>query len=278
MQNHLHAHMGHSHTHERGHVHIHDHDHDHGHHHGHDHDHGDHHGHDHDHGHHHPSHASSGSVVRIQEDVLAKNSLLAERNRGWFAGCNILALNLMSSPGAGKTTLLERTIREVGSEFDLQIIEGDQASTLDAERIRAAGSKVIQINTGAGCHLDADMVNRAIRQLKPASNSTIVIENVGNLICPALFDLGEHAKVVMAAVTDGDEKPTKYPHMFRSATLVILNKIDLAQHVNFDVARFAENVRQINPAASIIKVSATTGHGLNDWYSWLRQTRSVQRS
>ena len=179
---------------------------------GHSHHHGhDHHDHDHDHDHDH----SHGAVVTLEQQILAKNNLLAERNRGWFAGRGILALNLMSSPGAGKTTLLERTIRDVGSALAIGVIEGDQATETDAARIRAAGCNAVQINTGSGCHLDADMLRRGLAALKPPRESVVMIENVGNLVCPALFDLGERAKVVMLSVTEGDDKPLKYPHMFR---------------------------------------------------------------
>jgi len=163
--------------------------------------------------------------VALQEDVLVKNNRLAERNRGWFAGRNILALNLVSAPGSGKTTLLERTLRDLGSELPIQVIEGDQATTKDAERIRATGCKAVQINTGTGCHLDADMLARGLKQLAPPLDSIVMIENVGNLVCPALFDLGERAKIVILSVTEGEDKPIKYPHMFRAARVMILKRL-----------------------------------------------------
>jgi len=201
---------------------------------------------------------------------LAKNNLLAERNRGWFAGRGVLALNLMSSPGAGKTTLLERTIRELGRELPIAVIEGDQATQRDAERIRAAGCRVVQITTGTGCHLDAAMIAQGLDALAPSPGAVVMIENVGNLVCPALFDLGEHAKVVIASVTEGEDKPLKYPHMFRAAQLMLLNKVDLLPHLTFDVDRCLAYARQVNPALRIIEMSAARGDGLAAWYDWLR--------
>ena len=173
----------------------------------------------HDHQHHHET-IAHGRIVSLEQDLLAKNQLFAERNRGWFGGRGVFAVNLMSSPGAGKTTLLERTIRDLGHEISMSVLEGDQATNLDAERIRAAGAKVGQINTGTGCHLDADMVAHGIEDLSPPPGAMVFIENVGNLVCPALFDLGERARVVIVSVTEGDDKPLKYPRMFRSADLV----------------------------------------------------------
>ena len=202
--------------------------------------------------------------------MLAKNNRLAERNRGWFAGRNILALNLVSAPGAGKTTLLERTITDLRDELTLAVIEGDQETTNDAERIRATGCHVVQINTGSGCHLDAVMLAKGLQELAPPMNSIVMIENVGNLVCPALFDLGENAKVVITSVTEGDDKPLKYPHMFRESSLMILNKIDLLPYVPFDVVRCLDFVRQVNPRLRVIPVSALRGDGLNEWYAWIR--------
>jgi hydrogenase nickel incorporation protein HypB len=208
--------------------------------------------------------------VSLEREVLAKNNLLAERNRGWLAGRRVLALNLVSSPGAGKTTLLERTIRELKGELSLCVIEGDQESDHDAQRIKTAGCRVVQINTGTGCHLDAAMVARGLEQLDPAAGTLLFIENVGNLVCPALFDLGERAKVLIVSVTEGEDKPLKYPHMFRASELLILNKIDLLPHLTFDVDRFLENARLVNPALRILRVSAAHDEGLDDWYRWLR--------
>jgi hydrogenase nickel incorporation protein HypB len=240
---------------------------DHDHHHSHDHDH-DHHAHSHHHEHAHQGRAAT--TISLESAVLARNDRLAERNRGWLAGRDILAMNLVSSPGAGKTTLLERTIRDLGGELPISVIEGDQETLNDAERIRATGCRVVQINTGTGCHLDASMVARGLDQLDPPRRSVVLIENVGNLVCPALFDLGERAKVVIASVTEGDDKPLKYPHMFRASALLVLNKIDLLPYVSFDEARFLDHARAVNPALRVVRVSATRGDGLTGWYDWLR--------
>ncbi|HTT55421.1 MAG TPA: hydrogenase nickel incorporation protein HypB [Streptosporangiaceae bacterium] len=226
-----------------------------------DHEHGP--GQDHEHG--------PGRTVVLQQKVLAKNDSLAAANRAWLAERDILAVNLMSSPGAGKTTLLERTAADVGAELGLAVIEGDQETTLDAARIEAAGCPVAQINTGAGCHLDASMVARGLRALDPRPGSLLVIENVGNLVCPALFDLGEAARVVISSVTEGADKPAKYPQMFRDADLVLLNKMDLLPYLAFDTDRHAADLARISPRTRILPVSATTGEGLPAWYSWLRQ-------
>ncbi len=240
--------------------HDHSHPHDHGHGNGHDH----HHDHDHDHAHQH------GTVISLEQEVLARNNRLAERVRGWLAGRDILALNLVSSPGAGKTTLLERTISDLGREVPISVIEGDQQTLHDAQRIQATGCRVVQINTGTACHLDASMMGRALQQLDPPRDSVVMIENVGNLVCPALFDLGERAKVVIVSVTEGDDKPIKYPHMFRASEVMILNKIDLLPYVQFNVERCLDFARKVNPNIHIIEVSATRGDGLEDWYGWLR--------
>jgi hydrogenase nickel incorporation protein HypB len=249
-------------THDREHA-AHHHHHDHGHDHAHPHEHGP--------GHtHHPAH-THGTTIELEREILARNNQLAERNRGWFAGRGILALNLVSSPGAGKTTLLERTIRELGRELPLAVIEGDQQTLNDAQRIQAAGCRVVQINTGTACHLDAAMVARGLEQLDPPLHSAVLIENVGNLVCPALFDLGERAKVVIASVTEGDDKPIKYPHMFRASAVLVLNKIDLLPYVPFDVGRFLDYARQVNPGLRVLQISALRGDGLEEWYSWLRQ-------
>lgn len=215
--------------------------------------------------------------MELETRILAKNDALAAKNRAWFAGREILALNLVSSPGSGKTTLLERTIRDMKITTKLYVVEGDQATANDGERIRAAGAPAVQVNTGAGCHLEADMVARGLMELKPEARSVVMIENVGNLVCPAMFDLGERAKVVILSVTEGEDKPLKYPHMFRAAELMILNKIDLLPHVDFDVSRAIANAREVNPDIAILQVSARSGEGLETWYDWLRREAGQTR-
>jgi len=225
------------------------------------------HSHDHTHAHDH-AHATRTHRLDLEIAVLAKNDELAARNRSWLTDRGITALNVMSSPGAGKTTLLERTIG--ASSRAVTVIEGDQETVLDAERIRRAGARAIQVNTGAGCHLDAAMVARALAELQPADGSILFIENVGNLVCPALFDLGEHRKVVVISVTEGDDKPLKYPHMFAAADLVVLNKTDLLPHVDFDPARLTADARRLRPEVEVLPVSARTGDNLQAWFDWLR--------
>ena len=212
-----------------------------------------------------------GKTVTLAEKVLARNDALAGENRDWLRERDILAVNLMSSPGAGKTTLLERTAAELAGELVIGVIEGDQETDLDAARMRAAGCRVVQVNTGTGCHLDALMVRDALARLDPPGGSVVVIENVGNLVCPALFDLGEQARVVLASVTEGDDKPRKYPHMFRRADLILVSKTDLLPYVDFDSKRHAADVRKTAPDALMLQVSAATGAGMNEWYAWLRR-------
>ena len=185
----------------------------------------------------------------------------------------ITALNLMSSPGAGKTSLLERTITELMPAREVSVIEGDQETSFDADRIRAAGATAVQINTGAGCHLDAAMVHRALHELDPPADSLLFVENVGNLVCPALFDIGEHAKVVVISVTEGDDKPLKYPHMFSVADLVVVNKTDLLPYVDFDVDRLTAQARELSPAVEVLTVSVRTGERLERWFDWLAALR-----
>jgi len=247
-----------------GHEHSYDHGHHHHEHHTHDHEHGHAHSHDHDHAHTH------GTTILLEQQILAKNDKIAERNRGWFDGRNILALNLVSSPGAGKTTLLERTISDLRDAIPINVIEGDQETVNDAERIKATGCKVVQINTGTGCHLEADMLARGLQDLQPPLDSVVMIENVGNLVCPALFDLGERCKVAILSVTEGEDKPLKYPHMFRAAEIMILNKTDLLPYVKFDADKCIEYARQVNPDIEVFSLSATTGEGLDSWYGWLK--------
>ncbi len=227
-------------------------------------------GHDHGDGHHHEDDSGRARTIVLEREVLAKNDLLAGRNRAWLAEHGILALNLMSSPGSGKTTLLERTLRELAPELSAGVIEGDQETPLDADRLRATGRPVVQINTGAGCHLDADMLARGLASLAPPDGSVVFVENVGNLVCPALFDLGEHRRVVVASVTEGEDKPLKYPGMFRCTDLVLLNKVDLLPHLDFSVEAFAANASTVNPSVHVHPVSATRGTGLDGWYDWLR--------
>jgi hydrogenase nickel incorporation protein HypB len=210
-----------------------------------------------------------GNTITLEEKILAKNDLIAAQNRGWFKGRNILALNLVSSPGSGKTTLLTRTINDLKDKFPIYVIEGDQETSNDAQKIQETGCKVVQINTGTGCHLEAAMVERGLQQLNPPLNSIVMIENVGNLVCPALFDLGEKAKVAILSVTEGEDKPIKYPHMFRASEVMIITKIDLLPYVQFDVNRCIEYAKQVNPKMQIFQVSATTGVGLETWYDWI---------
>jgi hydrogenase nickel incorporation protein HypB len=253
---------------------VRDHDHDHDHRHAHEHGHG------HEHVHadgsrhshpHRPDDAPGAEMLTLQTRILAKNDAFADKNRAWFRGREILALNLVSSPGSGKTTLLERTIKDLKDELKLFVVEGDQATARDGERIRAAGAAAVQINTGSGCHLEADMLGRALQHLKPGAGSLVMIENVGNLVCPALFDLGERCKVVIFSVTEGEDKPLKYPTMFGAASVMILNKIDLLPYVEFDVARAIANAKQINPDIVVLRLSGRTGEGLEAWYEWLRR-------
>lgn len=215
----------------------------------------------------------SGVTVELEQRVLARNDELAHRNRDWLAEREVLAVNLMSSPGAGKTTLLERTIRHLDGAVEVSVVEGDQETAFDAERIRATGCRAVQINTGAGCHLDAAMLARALRELDPSPRSVVFVENVGNLVCPALFDLGERYRVVIMSVTEGADKPLKYPHMFGTADLVVLNKVDLAPHLDFAVDTFGRHLRQVNQRAEILPLSATTGAGLGAWCAQLRDWR-----
>ena len=208
-------------------------------------------------------------LIEVETGILAKNDALAAGNRNRLAALGVLALNLVSSPGSGKTTLLCKTIAALG-QVPLAVIEGDQQTSADADRIRATGARAIQINTGKGCHLDAQMVGHAIQDLQPAAHSLLFIENVGNLVCPAGFDLGEDAKVAILSVTEGEDKPLKYPDMFTAARLAILNKTDLAPHCDADLETYEANLRRVNPAITILRVSARTGEGMAGWLDWLR--------
>jgi hydrogenase nickel incorporation protein HypB len=255
---------GKSHSH---HSNIMNHDHDHIH--GHDHDHNHSHDHSHNHTHEHDDHIhDSPKRVTVEKDILYNNNLLAQRNRGFFEARNILCLNLVSSPGSGKTTLLERTIRLV-MKHPVYVIEGDQQTSLDADRIQATGVPVIQVNTGNGCHLDADMIHRAVQELDPKQSSVLLIENVGNLVCPALFDLGESFRVVIISVTEGEDKPLKYPNMFQTAHVCLINKTDLLPYLEFDLKKLKDNARKVNPDLIFIELSAKTGEGFLPWIQWM---------
>ena len=254
-------------------AHPHDHEHPREHPHDHEHLHPHEQPHPHDHAHPHPPRPTHTQTLEL--DILAKNDSLATANRQWLATRAITALNLMSSPGSGKTTLLVRTLTDLGTAVPVAVIEGDQETLLDADRIHATGAPVVQVNTGAGCHLDADMMRKALDSLELAEGSLLFVENVGNLVCPAMFDLGETAKVVVISVTEGDDKPLKYPQMFAGADLLIINKSDLLPYVDFDVAACTDNARRVNPRLQVVLVSATTGEGLDSWYAWLRDAQPV---
>jgi hydrogenase nickel incorporation protein HypB len=237
-----------------------------------------------DQGHHHEplrAHApglSHGRMVQIERDILSHNNAHADENRLWFTQRGIFALNLVSSPGSGKTTLLTRTIERLRGRVEVSVIEGDQQTSHDAERIRATGAKAVQINTGRGCHLDAHMVQQALSRLDPQSDSVVMIENVGNLVCPAAFDLGEAHKVVVLSVTEGEDKPLKYSGMFHAASVMLLNKIDLLPYVSFEVGRCVEYACRVNPRIRIIEISATRGDGMDEWLDWVATgARSARR-
>lgn len=216
-----------------------------------------------------PANVGQTRRIQVERDLLARNDALAADNRTIFSARHVLALNLVSSPGSGKTTLLVRTIEALKEKFDVAVIEGDQQTSNDAERIRATGVQAIQINTGKGCHLDAQMVGHALEQLSLPEHALLFIENVGNLVCPAAFDLGEAAKVVVLSVTEGEDKPLKYPDMFRAARLMLLNKCDLLPHLTFDVEQVMANAKRVNPDIEIIQLSATSGAGMDDWLNWV---------
>lgn len=258
---HLHSHSGHSHHHHEDHHHDHhcDHDHDH-----------DEHNHSHENQFHNHSHEIN--IVQLEKDILYKNQLTAERNRGFFEALNIFSINLVSSPGSGKTSLLERTIADLKSKIAFSVIEGDQQTTNDADRIHKLNVPVIQINTGKGCHLDSEMIARAVKELKPVQNSILMIENVGNLVCPAMFDLGELKRIVIISVTEGEDKPLKYPDMFYGSQVCIINKIDLLPYLKFDLEKLKEYAKKVNPNLIFFEVSASSGEGLEAWYDYLRQS------
>ena len=229
------------------------------------------HGQDHAHGHAHPGHRR----VSLEQSLLAKNDAFAAGNRQRLAERCILALNLVSSPGSGKTTLLEQTILRLQGRIPVSVIEGDQQTSQDADRIRATGAPALQINTGKGCHLDAHMVGHALDHLDPAAGSVVMIENVGNLVCPAAFDLGEACKVVILSVTEGEDKPLKYPDMFAAAGLMLLSKVDLLPHLRFDAEQCIAHARRIRPDLQVLRVSAQTGEGLEAWIGWIEARRAA---
>lgn len=255
--------VGHSHSHfHGGHEHTHDHDHTH--------DQNDNHEHDHSHVHdHHHAQSEQSVIIPLERNILHKNDLLAQRNRGFFEGRNIKAYNLVSSPGSGKTSILERTICEKGGELNFYVIEGDQQTMNDANRIKAAGAPAVQINTGTGCHLDATMVYNAVKLLEIENGGTLFIENVGNLVCPSMFDLGESRRIVIISVTEGDDKPAKYPDMFQTSHLCLINKIDLLPYVDFSVEKVKETALSVNHHLEFIELSVKTGEGMDLWYQWL---------
>jgi len=277
---------GHAHTHADGTTHVHEHVH-----HGeHAHEHG--HAHDHSHDHHHHGDLDYGSgparahvpgmsqarMVQIERDILSKNDGYAARNRAWFDEHGVFALNLVSSPGSGKTTLLVKTIEALQARLAIAVVEGDQQTTNDAERIRATGAPALQINTGKGCHLDAHMVGHAMERLQPAEGSLFLIENVGNLVCPAAFDLGEQHKVAILSVTEGEDKPLKYPDMFAAADVMLLNKCDLLPYLQFDADLAEANARRVNPKLTVFRVAATTGEGMAGWLGWIENGVAAQRA
>jgi hydrogenase nickel incorporation protein HypB len=246
------------------HAHSHDHPHDHE------------HPHDHDHDHQHP-HTHEHRTLTVEQGILDKNDRLAERNRGYFQAKKLFVLNILASPGAGKTALIERTVSDLGKRLRLGVIVGDLATENDAVRLRGRGVPAIQITTGSVCHLDAEMVSRAMERLDLDALDILVIENVGNLVCPAVYDLGESVRVVLLSVTEGEDKPLKYPVMFQSAQIVIVNKTDIATAVDFDRDTALRNIRRVAPDAMILEVSAKTGQGMEAWYTHLMKGLSHTR-
>ncbi len=226
--------------------------------------------------HHEHHHAPEDRRIAVEADLLDRNRAFAAENRAWFEQHHIFTLNMVSSPGSGKTTLLVEMIKAAGGKFEVSVIEGDQQTSFDAERIAATGARVYQINTGSMCHLDAHMVGHAVEHLAPAEGSVVVIENVGNLICPAAFDLGENRRVALVSVTEGEDKPLKYPQMFHSSQAVVINKCDLLPYLQFDIRQCRENILRINPEAEIFELSAMTGEGMCEWLQWLEQKRFLE--
>ncbi len=232
-------------------------------------DHGHSHEHTHEHDHTHEHSHSHKTVIELEQDILQNNNLLAARNRGYFDAKNIFALNLVSSPGSGKTSFLERTLADLKDQYPFYVIEGDQQTANDANRIHALQVPVVQVNTGKGCHLESDMIYDAVKQLAPKDNSFLMIENVGNLVCPAMFDLGESKRVVVISITEGEDKPIKYPDMFLTSDVCIINKMDLQPYLKVDMDKLRNYAQQVNPKLVFFEVSATTGEGMKKWYDWL---------
>ena len=260
------THKHHHHHHEDGHTHSHEHTHDEHHH---DHDHS--HSHDHEPSHSHSDKHHHKTVIDLEQDILQHNDLMAARNKGYFEAKNIFALNLVSSPGSGKTSILERTLIDLKNEKSFYVIEGDQQTLNDANRIDALDIPVIQINTGKGCHLESDMVYEAVKKLNIKDNAILMIENVGNLVCPSMFNLGENKRVVIISTTEGEDKPIKYPDMFHTSDICIINKIDLLPYLNIDIEKLKAYALQVNPKLKFFEVSATTGEGMEAWYEWLKE-------
>ncbi len=252
-------------VHHDNHEHLHSHDHEHHHH---DENHTHSHGHEHSHSHDH-SHDHHKTVIEVEKNILQHNDVMAARNRGYFDAKNIFALNLVSSPGSGKTSLLEKTLQDLKEKRSFYVIEGDQQTMNDANRIDALNIPVIQINTGKGCHLESDMVYDAVKKLSIKDDAILMIENVGNLVCPSMFDLGENKRVVIISTTEGEDKPIKYPDMFFTSDVCIINKIDLLPYLNFDMEKLKSNAKKVNPNLEFFEVSATTGEGMQKWYEWL---------
>ncbi len=245
IENHVHEHH---HHHENGHSHDHSHTHDHSHHH--------------------------KTIIEVEQDILLQNDIMAARNRGYFEAKHIFAINLVSSPGSGKTSILEKTLSDLKNEISFSVIEGDQQTLNDANRIDAIHIPVIQINTGKGCHLESDMIYDAVKKLEIKDNSILMIENVGNLVCPSMFDLGESKRAVIISTTEGEDKPIKYPDMFHSSDICIINKIDLLPYLDFDMDKLKSYATQVNPKLEFFEISATTGEGMDVWYEWLRKNKN----
>lgn len=207
--------------------------------------------------------------VSLNQKILSRNEECALKNKAFFKEHNVFCLNFISSPGSGKTTTIARTIRDLKDKLEIGVIEGDIKTDTDAQKIRAAGAEAVQIETQGACHLSAEQVYNALKLLKAETMDVVIIENVGNLVCPSAFDLGEHGRVVLLSVPEGDDKPIKYPGTFAGANVILINKMDLAQHIAFDLQRVLRDIRAVNPDAEIFQVSATTGEGMDAWYRWL---------